>query len=295
MTELYKPMIKLENPKNLEEIARELLEERVLHTNKSAGLVFGNNRSISMYDFESKKVETVAKELGGGVYSIDFFKDTLWFGLGHEKNIIGNIKSEDYFKRDSWVKCLFNYKGALFDCSEDGVIETLCAKPHITKEDLKEKDIQKIDAVFYHRKKLLLLGRRNNNSIVLYNLNTAGKKISFGNVYPLYLESCPNMTDATSAYGNIITTNNLRRLSINGISEFSTEINRDESYHRVLFDESRNLVYASGYGINKIKTFKVIKNTWLLPEKDLVSEEGSIYALLLVTQEEMEVIREQSK
>jgi len=299
MKNIYRPMVR---PKG-GGLEKKVVEEPDLNENPQeeiTGLVIGDRKKLKLYDFETQKTETLIKNLQGKVFALGYHSETIWMGMeGFISHWIHSINGKGIFNRPAYVKFFLSHNGVLFDGGNYGLRETISGKVHIKKKDLKNHGIKYLESCFYHNKMLLALVR-DNNYHSFFKLNTNGDEISLGDLYLKTLSRENNICSATSVYGKIVSTVPSTHLDVGGyLSEITKLKGSNSQFKSIIFNPSKKEIYASGINICAIKTFKINNgedNIILESMGDLVSGLSKmVRALLPVTKEQMENIREKAK
>ncbi len=277
------------------------LEEKVQEPVE--GLLIADDMTLKLYDFSKKRIEKIARfpDALVPVYSMEFHDNELYMGGWRG---IWNIKNKkEIIPRASFARSLFSYEGKLFDAGAYGLLETLTNKEHVSKQRLIASNLHIIEGIFLHEgKPMALIWNEENEPLDIYNLHYASGKLTLGKLYKKIHNSPKNTIHATavSIQGHILT-----NLSFNCFEIRNSEIEKTllcgGKYDSLIYDQSRNKVYASGRDICEIQSFEIKTENGkidLEPERNLISGgkffgklSNCIFALLPVTKDQMKIVR----
>jgi len=317
MNDIYKPMVR---PKD-GSLEKKVAEEPNLNDNpeeETNGVMICSGRNLLLYGFDKNVLETIRDNISY-MNALAYHKEDLWISHGscYSSGDITPLKTTQSLFRDSFTSAFFSYNGLLFDAGRYGIRETETGEEHITRHWLDKRNIYAIYDVFPHGKMLLAQASQFNGSGEdFYLIEDINGRLSLGEIYKNH-----NGRKATSINGKILTpgcsnpdslTFNNNALFIEGKLIESTKLEKikrfyNPYYTNIIFDKRMGKVYAIGTDIVKrdmfrilstVKVFKVEEEGEeldLIQEEILFNTEKEIGTILPVTQEQMEVIREQAK
>jgi len=297
MKDIYRPMV---SPKD-GSLEKQVVEETDLKSEiekpseEIAGLIFSEGKYLKLHDFKTEKREFI-KRFGGKISALEYFKGTLWVGLkGITWSGISNLKDKGkIFPRKGWVNFFLKDVDTLFDGGEYGLRDLPSSKELITKKDLKEMGIYTLNDLFFHNNTPLALAMEKDGYHCFIKVKP---EISLGDIYLKTPLREGRRCGAISVDGKIITTLPEEHLDIDGYIQEVSQIEFGEDYYCIAFDNSRKKIYAGGDSVlNSFDIEEKVDRLVLRNKYDLgKGTDGWVRAMLPVTQEQMEVIREQAK
>ncbi len=281
------------------------VEQKVRGSIEGLLIGYGYDRSVKLYDFNSKKLETLAENLSGTFYSFAYHNNELWIGQGNPESGIGTLNNQ-LFDRPYNILSLFTHKEKLFDAGAYGIRETLTGKEHISKKLLKNKGIATIDNIISHNGKLLALVESENRSHKFYEIQERKGKLYLGKVYQKnsnvpWVYQCL----AVSIHGKLITMLKPQKLDIDGAPSEETYIKNGE-YKGIAFDDSKDILYVGACyfrpkEVDIVERFKIKNENGSLKferledlviiGKDVSHILDYSFTLYLLTKEQMEIIK----
>jgi len=300
MKNLYTPMVRPKGGGLEKEVVKEsdLKSEIENPKEEITGLVIGDRKILRLYNFETKGLETIIK-LPRRITALGFHDDELWMGHGLLKNRIDPLGQVYDLKRNRVVNFFFSHEGVVFDGGRYGIKETISGREHITKKDLKNKHIISLKGSFYHNGNIFLLTLTKDGLNGFCQINTDQEKISLGDLcLKIDNTGAEVSSGAISFEGKIITTNSGRYIDIDGYIEDCTKL-PGHRYRCIALDAPRKRIYVCGIDLKTVMSFNIenkAERLILTDSQKLVNGLSSfVYAILPVTKEQMEVIREQAK